>query len=78
MKKRYGPGRPVKTETLDLMEKIRVEIAKAKQIPNSLLADNLGIKTLKCSVLAKRLESEGLISIDKSLGYLNYTYKTKS
>jgi len=62
----YGPGRPMSNETMKLLKKMVSRIGQEPGIPSGKLARELGIKTVLCSKLARRLEKRGFVSIDKT------------
>lgn len=70
----YGPGRPPKPETLDLMMRMLKRVEKEPGIPSAKLAQQLKIKSIRCSVLARRLEKKGVLVVKRTDdGTLTYT-----
>lgn len=68
----YGPGRPPLPETRDRMKQMLKAIQKEPGIQSAKLARQLGISSLECSTLAKRLAKRGFITIghhNRSLTY---------
>ena len=71
----YGPGRPVKSETLAVLEKMYNIIAREPGIPSAKVAVFLRLHSLRCAVLARKLEAMGHLTIVKEKGTLHYTVK---
>jgi Mn-dependent DtxR family transcriptional regulator len=68
----YGPGRPPLPETRARMEKMIREIEKDPGIRSVKLAKLLGVTSLECATLAKRLRRRGFITVghkDRALVY---------
>lgn len=72
----YGPGRPSLPQTIKTMEKM-VELVQAEPgIPSAKLARKLGLDSLQCSTLAKRLAKQGILVIEKPNRALTYRIAT--
>jgi hypothetical protein len=69
----YAPGRPPKPETMTEMQKM-VKVIKAEPgIRSAKLAQKLGMTSLRCAMLGRRLAKQGKIVIerqpDRALAY---------
>lgn len=69
----YGPGRPPLPETVKRMERMVKEIQKEPGIKSAKLARMLGITSLECSTLARRLAKRDVLVIGKADRSLTYT-----
>lgn len=73
----FGPGRPPLKKTLAQMRKMLTQIEKNPHIQSARLAKLVGIDSLRCSVLARRLEARGLIVVAKDGRTLSYRMAPK-
>ncbi|HVJ70560.1 MAG TPA: winged helix-turn-helix transcriptional regulator [Sphingomicrobium sp.] len=68
----YGPGRPPLPETMDRMKRMVREIQKEPGIMSAKLARKLGISSLECAALARRLERRKILKIERADRALTY------
>ena len=59
-------GRPLTPESLTRIKKFLAMVAKKPGTSNVAIASKLGMGTLKCSVLGKRLEQQGYLKIQRA------------
>ena len=59
-------GRPLTPESLARIKKFITTVAKKPGVSIVAVASKLGMSTLKCSVLGKRLEQQGYLKIQRS------------
>ena len=69
----YGPGRPTSPDMVQVMHKMIKLIGKEPGIPSARLAKILGLSSIRCSTLARRLQKKDLIKIDKQDRMLTYS-----
>jgi hypothetical protein len=69
----YGPGRPPLPETRKRLEKMVAEIQREPGIKSAKLARKIGVTSLECATLARRLKKRGIIEIGKADRSLIYT-----
>lgn len=72
----YGPGRPPLEETWQDMERILEETSREPGIPSAKVARKLQIPSSRCSMLARRLESWGLLTVELR-GFTLYLHPTQ-
>lgn len=68
----YGPGRPPLPETMETMTQMVEAIRVEPGIRSAKLAKQVGLTSLQCSTLAKRLEKRGFITITRDNRTLTY------
>lgn len=69
----YGPGRPPSEEVKAILQRMVETIKEEPGIPSARLATLVGLSSLQCAMLARRLKKRGLINIGKRDSMLVYT-----